>query len=130
MIDLETFRVFLHVVAASVWVGGQISFTWLMPATRDLDSEAVSRLIRSFTLMAWPAYGLAVVTGLWSVLVIPLTEIPHPEIEVKLLVVTVSGFGALIAGLSRGNAALVSIGSAAASLFGAASIWVGVAMPL
>ncbi|MEZ5268388.1 MAG: hypothetical protein R2789_07445 [Microthrixaceae bacterium] len=44
--------------------------------------------------MAWPAYGVLVITGLWNILAVPLGAIPHPEIEIKILVVALSGIGA------------------------------------
>ncbi|MEZ5238142.1 MAG: hypothetical protein R2716_04110 [Microthrixaceae bacterium] len=84
----------------------------------------------AFSRLAWPAYGVAVVTGLWGVLEVPLDAIPHPEIEIKVLVVALSGLGAVLHQFARGNRALLAIGGAMSSLFAAAAIWVGVALPL
>lgn len=129
MFDLATLRVFLHVSAAAIWVGGQFSSTVVLPRVAELGPDAHARIAKAFALVGWPAYGIAVLTGLWSVMTIPLTEIPHPEIEIKVLVVLLSGLGAVLARLAGRNAAMVTLGNTTASLFGAASIWVGVVLP-
>ena len=33
-VDLETLRLFLHVLAATIWVGGQLTLAALVPALR------------------------------------------------------------------------------------------------
>ncbi len=64
-IDLETVRLFLHVVAATVWVGGQITLAALVPALRGAGVTKVAA--RAFNRVAWPAFGVLVVTGIWNV---------------------------------------------------------------
>ena len=130
MTSFDTFRIFLHVIAASVWVGGQIVLAGLVPTVRDIDPEAPKKVARAFNRIAWPAYGIAVVTGLWNIFEIPLDALPHPEIEVKVLVVALSGIGAAVHQVAKGNKAMLAIGGAMSSLFGVAAMWVGVAMPL
>ena len=128
--DIDTFRLFLHVLAASVWVGGQVVLAGLVPTVREIDPDAPRQVARAFNRLAWPAYGVAVLTGIWNVLDVPLDALPHPEIEIKVLVVALSGIGALIHQMARGNKAMLAVGGAMSSLFGAAALWVGVAMPL
>lgn len=130
MFDLDTLRLFLHVSAAAIWFGGQVTLAGILPAVRDLGEDAPHRMALAFNRLAWPAYGVAVVTGLWGVLEVPLDAIPHPEIEIKVLVVALSGLGAVLHQFARGNRALLAIGGAMSSLFAAAAIWVGVALPL
>jgi len=125
---LDTFRLFLHVLAASVWVGGQIVLAGLVPTVRSLDPEGPKKAARAFNRLAWPAHGVAVVTGLWNILAVDLNSIPHPEVEIKVLVVLLSGVGAVIHQMARGNKAMLAIGGAMSSLFGAAALWVGIAM--
>lgn len=129
MLSVEALRLFLHVTAAAVWVGGQFAIAGILPTVRDLAPDAPNRVARAFNRVAWPAFGMAVLTGLWSVMAVPLDEIPHPEIELKLLVVTLSGIGAVIHQMARRNKAMLAVGGAMSSLFGAAAIWIGVAMP-
>ena len=67
-LDLETVRLFLHVLAATVWVGGQVTLAALVPALRG-TAEGVTRVAaRAFNRIAWPAFGVLVVTGIWNVL--------------------------------------------------------------
>ncbi|HUY21840.1 MAG TPA: hypothetical protein VMV22_05825 [Acidimicrobiales bacterium] len=64
---LDGLRLSVHVLAASVWVGGQITMVGLLPAARGLGEGAPRALARAFGRVQWPAYGLLVVTGLWNV---------------------------------------------------------------
>ena len=66
-LDWETIRLFLHVLGATVWVGGQITLAALVPALRG-SAEGVTKVAaRAFNRIAWPAFGLLVVTGVWNV---------------------------------------------------------------
>lgn len=64
---LDTVRLTLHVLAASVWVGGQIVMVGLVGPARQLGADAPKTLARAFARMAWPAFGVLVLTGIWNV---------------------------------------------------------------
>ncbi|MGA2931159.1 MAG: hypothetical protein ABSE98_03620 [Acidimicrobiales bacterium] len=64
---LETVRLTLHVLAATVWVGGQIVLMGLVGPARGMGGDATKTLARAFARMAWPAYGVLLVTGVWNV---------------------------------------------------------------
>jgi putative copper export protein len=64
---LDTLRLTLHVLAATVWVGGQIVMLGLVGPARGLGGEAPQVLARAFARLAWPAFALLVVTGFWNV---------------------------------------------------------------
>ena len=64
---LDTIRLTLHVLAASVWVGGQIVMVGLVGPARQLGADAPKTLARAFARMAWPAFGVLVLTGIWNV---------------------------------------------------------------
>jgi putative copper export protein len=66
-VDLETIRLFLHVLAATVWVGGQITLAALVPALRASGTDVPKAAANAFNRVAWPAFGVLVVTGLWNV---------------------------------------------------------------
>jgi putative copper export protein len=66
-VDLETLRLFLHVLAATVWVGGQITLAALVPALRGAGEGVTRVAARAFNRIAWPAFGVLVVTGIWNV---------------------------------------------------------------
>ncbi|MGI9577809.1 MAG: hypothetical protein ACR2OH_06400, partial [Microthrixaceae bacterium] len=124
------FRVFLHVLAASVWVGGQIVLAGLVPTVRDIDPDAPRKVARAFNRIAWPAYGVAVVTGIWNLLDIPAEDPPYVELGLKVVVVALSGIGAAVHQVARGNKAMLAIGGAMSAIFAVAAMWIGVALPL
>jgi putative copper export protein len=64
----DTIRVFLHVLAATIWVGGQLTLAALVPPLRALGRELTTVAARAFNRVAWPAFGVLVVTGVWNVL--------------------------------------------------------------
>jgi len=64
---LETVRLTLHVLAATVWVGGQIVMTGLVGPSRQIGGDAPKLLARAFARMAWPAFVVLVATGIWNV---------------------------------------------------------------
>jgi putative copper export protein len=64
---LETLRLTLHVLAASIWVGGQFVMMGLVGPARGLGPEAASTLARAFARLAWPAYAVLVLTGFWNI---------------------------------------------------------------
>lgn len=130
MNTVDTFRIFLHVLAASVWVGGQIVLAGLVPTVREIDPEAPRKIARAFNRLAWPAYAVAVVTGVWNLLDIPMEDPPYVELGLKVLVVALSGIGAAVHQVARGNRAMLAIGGAMSSLFGIAAMWIGVDLPI
>jgi putative copper export protein len=66
-VDLETIRLFLHVLAATIWVGGQITLAALVPALRGAGADVPKAAANAFNKVAWPAFAVLVVTGIWNV---------------------------------------------------------------
>ena len=84
----------MHVLGASVWVGGQIAIGALVPTVRSMGDDAPKKMARAFNRVAWPFIRLAVVTGLWSVKDIDLTEPTNGyQVGVKLNLVSVAASG-------------------------------------
>lgn len=122
--SIDTARMFLHLLAAAVWVGGQLTLAGLVPALRRYDREVPRVAARAFNRVAWPAFAVLVLTGMWNI------EAERDQLEgatlttlvVKLVVVAVSGVTAWLHGratTTRGVAvfgALTGI-SALAALF-------------
>ena len=95
---LDGIRLSLHVLAATVWVGGQLTLAGLVPAARSLGEGAARTLARAFGRIQWPAYALLVVTGLWNVSAVHAGQ-PHAwqiVLGVKIAVVALAGLGALL----------------------------------
>jgi putative copper export protein len=64
---LESVRLFLHVLAATIWVGGQLTLAALVPVLRMRDTELPKIAARAFNRVAWPAFGVLLATGIWNV---------------------------------------------------------------
>lgn len=67
-IHWETIRLFLHVVGASIWVGGQITLAALVPALRRAGLDVPKAAANAFNRIAWPAFGVLLITGVWNVI--------------------------------------------------------------
>lgn len=94
-VHAATIRLFLHVLAATVWVGGQVALAGLVPVVRRFGGvEAARAVARRFQLIAWPAFGLLVVTGIWNVFAVRLgdrSDAYLTTLVVKLVIVALSG---------------------------------------
>lgn len=122
---MDTFRLFLHVLAASVWVGGQIVLGGLVPTLRKLGPDAPKQVAQAFNRIAWPAYGIALVTGIWNMMVVD--DLDQALFGIKFLLVVVSGAGAALH-IWGGSKAALAIGGALASLGAIAAMYVGLAL--
>ncbi len=120
-----TIRLFTHVIAATIWVGGQLTLAGLVPGARSIDAGLPAMLARRFNRIAWPAFAVLVVTGLWNI-----AEVRgyHPDtawkvtLVVKVVVVGVSGLSAFAHQRSKSTLGLAVWGtltsvSAIAALF-------------
>jgi putative copper export protein len=97
-VSWATVRVFLHVTAATVWVGGQLTLAGLVPGLRALAPEAPRVVARRFNRIAWPAFAVLVATGLWNVVALdPTWDSAYGRtLMVKIAVVATSGASALL----------------------------------
>jgi len=126
-VSWATVRVFLHVLAATVWVGGQLTLAGLVPGLRTLAPDAPRTVARRFNRIAWPAFGVLVATGIWNVLAIsPDWDSAYGRtVMVKVLVVTASGTSAFLHAQTRGRGALAFFG-AASGLTALGALFLGV----
>jgi putative copper export protein len=94
-----TLILWLHVIAACVWIGGQVTIAMLIPRLRG-HGVLASVVGRRYQLVAWPAFGVLVVTGIvnvgnaglsWSRL---LDSAAGRTLAVKLGLVALSGLAA------------------------------------
>jgi len=124
----DTIRLTLHVLAATVWVGGQFTLAGLVPGLRAVDADLPKRVARRFNRIAWPAYGGLVLTGIWHLVVknpADQTNAYNVTLMVKLLVVAISGVAAFAHSNTK-NKAVLAIGGALAGLSAIAAVFVGV----
>ena len=125
-VDLDTVRIFLHVLAATVWVGGQITLAALVPALRAAGSGVPRVAARAFNRVAWPAFGVLLVTGVWNVLA---EDSGDPAYErtlwLKYALVLVSGASAFLHARARTRGAMAAFG-ALTGLSAIATLFVGI----
>jgi putative copper export protein len=94
-----TIRLTLHVLAATVWVGGQIVMTGLVGPARGLAPDAPRTLARAFARLAWPAYVVLLVTGVWNVTAVGYADqdsVWKAVLLAKIAVVVIAGVGVLL----------------------------------
>ena len=124
--DLETVRLFLHVLAATVWVGGQITLAALVPALRAAGAEVPRAAARAFNRVAWPAFGVLLVTGVWNVLAEPGDDPAYERtLMVKYTLVLVSGVTAFLHARAGSRGAMAAFG-ALTGLSAIATLFVGI----
>jgi putative copper export protein len=119
---LDAVRLTIHVLGATVWVGGQIVVTGLLPTVRGMGDGAPKKVARALARMLWPAYALLVVTGFWNMATFNLKGAPSAWTAVlmaKIAVVVVAGVAVFLhqrATSRRGLAVWGSIGGLASVL--------------
>lgn len=127
-VSVDTVRLFLHVLAATVWVGGQVTLAGLVPGLRSLSPDAPRAVARRFGRIAWPAYGLLLLTGVWNLLEVDLGDRDSAYLTtllVKLLLVGLAGVAAAVHGTTRSRP-LLAVGGAAAMVCSLAAVLLGV----
>ncbi|WP_104523668.1 hypothetical protein [Blastococcus atacamensis] len=94
-IGLADLRLFLHLAAAVIWVGGQLVLAGLVPALRRVAPEAAPAAAQRFAAIAWPAFAVLVVTGVWNIAAVgPAGGAYRATLIAKLVAVLVSGAAA------------------------------------
>ena len=124
----DTVRLTLHVLAASVWVGGQITLAGLVPAMRKEAPEVLAKIARQFARLSWPAFVVLLLTGIWNVVV------RHPAnqsgtwnatLDLKIAIVLLSGASAWLHTRSKSKVGL-AVWGAISSLSAITALFFGV----
>ncbi|MFC6882206.1 MULTISPECIES: hypothetical protein [Actinomadura] len=128
-VTLDTVRVFLHVLAATVWVGGQITLAALVPVLRATAPDAIGPSARRFNQVAWGAFAVLVATGIWNVVDVgdAFQGSYGTTLVVKLVVVAVSGVSALAHARAKSTVGLAVFGALTA-LSALAALLLGVVL--
>jgi len=123
----ETLRLFLHILAATIWVGGQLTLAALVPTLRAMGAEAPKAAARRFNQVAWPAFGVLVLTGIWNI-VAESDKQSDPGYQatlgIKMALVLLSGVSAFLHTRARSRSglavwgALAALSALGATLFG------------
>ena len=113
---LDGVRLSLHVLAASVWVGGQITLAGLVPTARSIGTGAPRSLAVAFARIQWPAYALLVLTGIWNVSATHAGQSSpwQAVLGVKIGVVATAGLAAWLHTRATSRSALAAWGAVSA----------------
>jgi putative copper export protein len=126
-ITADGIRLFLHVLAATVWVGGQITLGALVPVLRAAGADVPRTAARAFGRIAWTAFAILVVTGIWNVAAAGDTNADGYQVTLgfKLAAVLLSGVAAYAHQRAKSRVVL-AVGGAAAALFAVLALFFGV----
>jgi len=96
-INLDVIRLTLHVLGATIWVGGQITLLALIGPLRRTAPAAIAPAARVFAWVSWPAFALLVVTGVWLIAGAgDQSDAYRTTLMVKMVFVVLSGVGAAL----------------------------------
>ena len=123
----DSLRIFLHVLGASIWVGGQIVLALLVPVLRKRDADLPKAVARAFNKIGWPAYALLLITGMWNLANPPETVSAAYQMTlgIKMFLVVISGLSAYVHTKSKSPASS-AIWGAISGLSALATMFVGV----
>jgi putative copper export protein len=126
--NLDSLRIFLHVLAAAVWVGGQIVLGGIVPRIRKSSPEALKPIANAFARIAWPALGITVVTGMWNIMEVDVTAMDssyHVTLALKMVAVVLSGLAAA-AHANTKNKLVLALGGAIGLVASLGALYLGV----
>ena len=122
-----TIRITLHVLAATIWVGGQFTLAGLLPVLRQFDGSA-KLAARAFNRIAWPAYGVLIITGMWNLSAIDVTAQSNSyqvTVLIKIAVAMSAGVAAA-AHISASSKLALAVGGAIGAVASVAAVFLGV----
>ncbi len=127
---IDSIRIFLHVLAVAVWVGGQIVLAGIVPALRKTAPQSMAVVAQSFARIAWPAMLVVVFTGVWGLGSINVSDQSSAYLVtfgIKMLLVGLAIVAAIVhsAGTSKASKA---IGGAVGLLTSLLAAYAGVLM--
>lgn len=122
-------RLSLHVLAASVWVGGQLVLGGLIPTVRTFGEDAPRRVAQVFGRLSWPAFWVLIATGLWNYAADATGASSTWQLvaTIKILVVVIAGLGAFLHTRAT-SAAARGAWAGLSALFSIAALVLGVAL--
>ena len=128
-IGWDTIRITLHVLAATIWVGGQVTLAVLVPVLRKEAPGATGPVARRFAVVAWWAFGVLLATGVWNVVAEwhEWDRGARATFAAKLVAVALSGGAALMHQRAGGPAGRAAFGALSA-LAALAAVFLGVVL--
>ncbi len=96
---LNSIRIYLHILAACVWLGGQIVLAGVVPRLRKSNPEALTNIAKGYAAIAWPAMILIVFTGAWGLAEVDVANNSSEymvTLGIKMLLVAIAVIATLI----------------------------------
>jgi putative copper export protein len=126
---VDAVRLSLHVLAACVWVGGQLVLAGLVPTLRQLGPDVPRRVARVFGRIEWPAYLVLLATGIWNLAAVHMGQSSawQAVAGAKIGVVVVAGVAAFRHQRATSKAGLAVWGALTAQ-FSVAALVLGVVL--
>ncbi len=93
---LDGFRLTIHVLAATIWVGGQFTLAGLVPTLRKSGEGVAAAAAKAFSKLSWPAYALLII----KITVVALSGIAafvHARAKSKSQIATWGGISGIMA---------------------------------
>jgi uncharacterized membrane protein len=128
-VDVESLRLFLHVLAATIWVGGQLTLGALVPVLRKAGADVSRMAARQFGRIAWTAFAVLIATGIWNLASYDGKD-RHgytATITVKLVLVALSGIAAAVHGTTKSRA-ILGISGGLGALFALGALFFGIVL--
>jgi len=94
---LDQIRTALHVLAVCVWLGGQIVMLGILPVLKASGGDLPKQVAAAFGRVEWPAFAVAVATGIWNILAVDLSGVTtgyNMAFGLKMLLVVATGLAA------------------------------------
>ena len=122
-------RLSLHVLAASIWVGGQLVLGGLVPVGRRAGGDVTKQMARAFARLAWPAYIVLLGTGVWNVADVSRAQSStwRTVLMVKIVLVLLAGLGTALHTRASSRRAL-AVWGAVGALCSVAALVMGVVL--
>lgn len=125
---VDTIRLFLHVLGACVWVGGQIALAGIVPSVRKEHAESTKTIARAFGRVAWTSFGLVVVTGIWNLIEVDVQSGDwryNATVVTHVLLSVIAGIAAAVHAIGKTRIAL-ALGGALGLVSSLGALFVGV----
>jgi putative copper export protein len=126
--NATTIRLFLHVLAAAIWVGGQFALAGVVPTLRTAAPEATGPVARAFARLAWPAFAVLVITGLWNIAEVHVGDTSTEyqiTLMIKITLAILSGVFAAVHAVGRTKLA-IAIGGSLGGLCAIGALFFGI----
>ncbi|MCB1256672.1 MAG: hypothetical protein KDB26_06185 [Microthrixaceae bacterium] len=131
-LPLFAIRRFIHVLAASIWVGGQLVMVGLIPMMRAKGGDIATAAGKAYNRLAWPAFAVLIASGIWNILSYSMQSLNITILSVKLVLVFFSGVGAashqIVAAHQepfRGRTAILAAGATMSTVFAVVAMYLG-----